>query len=309
MDVIRISLFGKFSIEANNSFIHRLESRKAEELLIYLLLYRERPPPRDHLADVLWGEITPEQSKSYLRKALWQLQSFLEISGGEEILLVEGEWLQVNSHLNLWLDIAVFEEAFKGSQGIQGGELEEEQIQAIREATRIYRGDLLEGWYQNWCLYERERLQHQYLAMVDKLMEYYETNHQYEAGLEYGEKIIRYDRARERTHRRLMRLYYLAGDRTAALRQFQKCVETLKEELDVEPAERTRLLHAMIQADNLDGTVSPTRISADLLTETRKESLNVIFHRLSGFQKALTQLQKQLDQDIKAIQNALKGDQ
>ena len=34
----------------------------------------------------------------------------------------------------------------------------------------VYRGDLLEGCYQDWCLFERERLQNAYLAMLDKLM-------------------------------------------------------------------------------------------------------------------------------------------
>ena len=40
--------------------------------------------------------------------------------------------------------------------------------------------------------------------------------------LAYGARILHCDRARERTHRRLMRLHFLAGDRTAALRQYPR---------------------------------------------------------------------------------------
>ncbi|NIN69138.1 MAG: hypothetical protein GTO63_31510, partial [Anaerolineae bacterium] len=81
------------------------------------------------------------------------------------------------------------------------------------------------------CLYERERLQNMYLAILDKLVSYSEVQGAYEAGLGYGSRILSYDGARERTHRRLMRLYYLAGDRTAALRQYDSCVEALRREL------------------------------------------------------------------------------
>src|SRR5438128_1039451 len=58
----------------------------------------------------------------------------------------------------------------------------------------LYRGDLLEGWYSDWCLYERERLQHMYLAMLDKLMEYSESHQEYETGQTYGMRALRYDR-------------------------------------------------------------------------------------------------------------------
>lgn len=40
-----------------------------------------------------------------------------------------------------------------------------------------------------------------YLAMLDKLIVYCEAHHKYEAGLACGNRILRYDRARERTHR------------------------------------------------------------------------------------------------------------
>jgi len=40
----------------------------------------------------------------------------------------------------------------------------------LQEAVRLSYADLLEGWYQDWCLYERERLQNIYLLILDKLM-------------------------------------------------------------------------------------------------------------------------------------------
>ena len=62
--------------------------------------------------------------------------------------------------------------------------------------------------------------------------------------------MLREDRARERTHRRLMRLYYLAGDRTGALRQYERCAAALRQELDVEPSRRTSELERRIRRDD-----------------------------------------------------------
>jgi DNA-binding SARP family transcriptional activator len=243
-----------------------------------------------------------------LRKALWQLQSFLHLYNVQNMLLIDGEWLQINPNFELWLDVDVFEQAIKETNGSRGRELDGRQAQIIQHTVDIYRGDLLEGWYQDWCLFERERLQHYYLAMIDKLMAYCEIHQQYETGHMYGDKILRYDRAREHTHRRLMRLYYLAGDRTAALRQYKKCVQALMEELGVEPSEDTRRLNALIQADKLDRTAITEPVGADS-TNLEEEPLSVVFQHFITFHKALAELQTKLDQDMITIQKAIKGSQ
>src|SRR5207245_6082482 len=120
--------------------------------------------------------------------------------------------------------------------GKKGQELDSPKAQLLHKTVQLYQGPLLEGWYQDWCLLERERLQSMYLAMLDKLMSYYEAHSDYETGLLYGMRIMCYDRARERTHRRIMRRYYLIGDRAEALRQYERCAVALEEELGVSPS-------------------------------------------------------------------------
>ena len=306
MRAVKFFLLGKFCLEIDGNETCKIEPRKAEELLGFLLLNRSQPYSRDRLADLLWGETSQDQANNYLRKALWQLQSALEHLGlGKPgLLLIDGEWLQINPQFELWLDIAVLEESFKKSQGISGRDLEDAHAQAIHSAVEEYRGDLLDGWYQDWCLYERERLQHLYLALLDKLMDYCEAHEAYEDGLAFGQRILRYDRARERTHRRLMRLHYLAGDRTAALRQYQRCVASLKEDLDVDPADRTRRLYEMIRADKLETSVQPDRVSKNKGQGT-KEPLHVLFDHLSSLHKSLSQIQIQIAHDIRVIQKTI----
>src|SRR6266480_358896 len=255
---LRLQLLGKFSARRNERILDGFEARKIQELFCYLLLHRDHSLPRETLASILWPETTTTQSKKNLRQALWQLQSALGSQNepaNNRILLVEPDWVQLNSEANLWLDVAIFEQVFHLVQKIPDQELDNSKAQLLEDTVYLYQGPLLEGWYQDWCLLERERLQSMYLTMLDKLMSYCEVHHDYETGLLYGMRIMCYDRARERTHRRMMRLYYLLGDRAEALRQYERCAAALEEELGIHPSKNTTAIYRQIQADRLDETI------------------------------------------------------
>jgi DNA-binding SARP family transcriptional activator len=254
--ILRVSLFGAFDVRYGEQPLTGLGAHKLQELLCFLVLHRDRPHPREVLASLLWGGHPTSQSKRYLRKALWQLQAVLGSQSDPTVhspLLVDRVCVQFDPTADLWLDVALFEQAWHSVRGLTAKELDSRHIRDLRAAVDLYRGDLLEGWYEDWCVYKREWLQNMYLAMLGKLMAYCEMHHQYEAGTAYGERILRHDRAHERTHRRLMRLSYLSGDRTAAIRQYQRCVAALREELGVKPSKRTVALYDHIRADRPGG--------------------------------------------------------
>jgi DNA-binding SARP family transcriptional activator len=248
---LQIFLFGKLALCQQGHLVAPIENSKAAELLCYLLLHRERPHPREALATLLWKSHPAAQSKKYLRQALWQLQTCLNsLPAGDEppLLLAEGEWIQINPAAPLSLDVAVLETAYHQAQGVRGSQLSPQQAECLEKAAQLYRGDLLEGWYQDWCLFERDRLQNAYLLMVDKLVSYHAARQNYEKGLAWGEVILRHDRAHERAHYQMMRLYLQAGNRTAALRQFERCAAALWEELSVQPARKTQALVEQIRS-------------------------------------------------------------
>jgi len=307
MAMFSVRLFGKIQIQLDGEVLAGLDSRRVQELFCYLLLYRDRPHHRETLASLFWSDNPTTQSKKYLRQALWQLQSALDcqtepISG--RVLLVEPEWVRFNPAAPLWLDVVVFEQIFNRVQGVPGRALDTLRVQALRDAVDLYRGDLLEGWFQDWCLYQRERLQNMYLAMLDKLIGYCEAAGEYEAGLAYGTRILFYDQARERTHRRLMRLYDLAGDRTTALRQYDRCVEALRRELSVRPAARTVTLYEQIRAERLaDRAQSPA--SGIVASVCTTPSWSDMLHHLKQLQTALTQAQRQLQYNIQVVELAM----
>src|SRR6266581_1729799 len=300
MSTLRIYLFGKFGVRHNEQVLDGFDARKVQELFCCLLLHRDHSLPRETLASLLWPDTTTVQSKKNLRQTLWQLQSALgshneRVKG--RILLVEQDWVQLNSEAGIWLDVAVFEQAYNLVQKTPGQELDGSQAQLLQDTVQLYQGPLLEGWYQDWCLLERERLQSMYLAMLDKLMSFSEVHYDYETGLLFGMRIMCYDRARERTHRRMMRLYYLLGDRAEALRQYERCATALDEELGVKPSKSTLALYRQIQADQLNELElmpAPNKTNTSLAVSTMP-LIDVLGH-LRCLEESLADLQNQVQQ-------------
>ena len=330
MSRISIQLFGQLCVRRNEQVVSGFEAHKVQELFCYLLLHRHNSLSRESLASLLWPECTTAQSKKKLRQALWHLQSALGSQTEtiqDRILLVEAERVRINEEANLWLDVAVFEKTFEFVQSLAGQELDTQKVQALQKAVELYQGPLLEGCYEDWCLYERERLQNMYLVMLEKLLSYCEVHQDYDAGILYGMRIISWDKARERAHRRLMRLYYLNGDRAAALRQYEQCVAILDEELGVKPSKRTIALYKQILAEQLvepepitplptevqSATISspvkaqPASFSTEtpptprLLTLPLIESLSYLIQ----LQEFLTSLQNQVQQSIQKVEQAM----
>ena len=303
MALLSICLFGKLCVESGARELSGFDSGKVQELLSYLLLHRDRPHPRETLAGVLWGDAPGEKSKKYLRHALWQLQTALETPRAKmeaEMFVVGHERVQLNLPAGVWFDVAALEEAYARVKGRAGVDLDEPCAELLQQAVQLYRGDLLEGWYQDWCLYERERLQNMYLVMLDKLVSYCLARQKYELGLLYGSLVLRYDRASERAHRQLMRLRYLSGDRTGALRQYQRCVAALEEELSVKPDKRTSALYQQIRADAYEPAAPAPAAPARPEEPAPPATLSELVGRIGHIQTLLTDLQRRVYNHLKA---------
>jgi DNA-binding SARP family transcriptional activator len=304
--MLQVQLFGKLRVQDEGRLMGGLDGRRVQELLVYLLLHRERSHPREYLADLMWGEGTSAQLRKGLRQTLWKLQAVLgaQDEPGCCLLRVDPKYVQLNSEADLWLDVADFEGAWQRALGTPGAELDGATAAALRKAVQLYRGDLLDGWYQDWCLLERERLRSIYLDMLVKLMAHAEACQDYESGLEYGSRVLQLDPARERTHRIMMRLHYRSGSRVEAIRQFERCEAALRDEIGVAPSRRTALLYEALVADSLAGPEPPRRPIAERAS-AEPASLAGVLAQLHDIRQALGDLQGRVEHQIDLLEHAL----
>lgn len=240
------SLLGRFCARVDGGQLPQLQGRRLQQLVAYLLLHRDRPHRRDALAASLWPASDPAQARKNLRQSLWLLQRMPpRDSCFPQLLLADKEWVRVNP-ADVWVDVAEIEAAFLRVCDLCVEDLTEDDAAEIKAAVDIYKGDLLEGWSEPWYAGERGRLRAMHRSLLDKLIAFCEACGRIDTGLAYCELSLRHDRASERAHWRMMRLYRLAGDRTAALRQFERCAKALEGELGVAPSRVTVELYDQI---------------------------------------------------------------
>jgi DNA-binding SARP family transcriptional activator len=250
MGTLQVRLFGRLSISHDGRDIEL--PAKAEELLCYLLLHRVRPQTRESLATVLWGNATTAQSKKYLRQTLWQLHQAIEgqAVGPPPLLRPERDWVAIDESAEISVDAYEFDDACAPLANLGAGPLDVARAEAAED---LYRGELLEGQYHEWCLVERERYQTLYGLLLEHLLDHRASQGEFPTAIAYGLRLLGLEPSRERTHRCLMRLYALSGDRGAALSQFARCSAILDHEFGVGPATATLALAAQIRAGELDG--------------------------------------------------------
>ena len=305
MGQLRVRLFGRFDVRHEQQTVPGLAPRKVQELFAYLLLHNGRLHSRETLATMMWPRSKARQARKHLRHTLWQLRSAIDsvdVVDSHTLLSADRDWLRMDPHADLWVDIRELERAYACVQSVPGEGFDNEQAGTVRQALDLYRGDLLEGWYQEWCLFERERLQGMHLALLAKQMTYYEAHGDYDLGLACGRRALECDVAHERIHRRMMRLRYLAGDRTGALRQYRRCAAFLREELEVGPSARTVALHRRIRSEC---PLPPRRALSDerLKNPDRKcLPLAEAMRQLEQLQTALSELECRFQETIESFQ-------
>jgi DNA-binding SARP family transcriptional activator len=219
MSNLRISLLGEVRVTGNRSAEIRL-TPILEVLLAYLLLFRQRCHPREILIDLFWGEQSQEQARHYLSTVLWRLRRLLEPPGGPRgtyLTTTTAGHVGLNCESDYWLDVEAFERPLSRILTRSPPLLEANDAQELEQALQFYTGDLLEGFYDDWVLRERERLRALYLHCLAQLMRYYRQQHAYEKSLACGQQILNYDPLREEIHREMMRLYLESGQRAAAV--------------------------------------------------------------------------------------------
>ena len=145
MTLLSIQLFGKFTIQADGKRLGGIDSRKVQELLAYLLVYRDRPHPRESLAELLWEASSTAQSKKYLRQALWQMQQLLPKAEAEPLIRIEPDWIRISPEASYWLDVAEFESAFAEAQGVPGHQLGEAVAASLDRGEVHRQGAACEG--------------------------------------------------------------------------------------------------------------------------------------------------------------------
>jgi DNA-binding SARP family transcriptional activator len=263
--MLELRLFGTGQARLFDRPLAGFPSQQAYSLLCFLLLNRERAHHRERLAALFWGDHSQKRARGCLNTALWRLRQVLEPDAaqrGTYLLTTATGEVGFNPDSDYWLDIAVFEEQIDQVLAKPIETMDAVDVETLEKVLQLYTGELLEGFYDEWALRERERLRRQYLNSVAHLMHYYKYHQAFEEALVCGQKILDQDPLREEVQREMMRLHLENGQRALAVRQYELCSQVLAAELGVPPMEETQALYNQIV------TSTPHQVQSILSGET-----------------------------------------
>ena len=156
-----IRLLGDFSLIYADQHVTSLNTMRLQSLLAYLVLHRDVPQQRQHLAFLFWPETTEALARNNLRQLLHQLRQVFPAV--EQFLSADTHTLHWHPVTPFYLDVAEFEEALTLAEAARRRNDQHALQAALEQADSLYRGELLPGCYDEWILPERERLRQRHL--------------------------------------------------------------------------------------------------------------------------------------------------
>ena len=122
-------------------------------------------------------------------------------------------------------------------------------VPALQDAVALYRDDFLAEFslrdapaFEDWRYFTAEELRREAASAGEALLRAQSASGDLEAALQTGRRRLALDPLEEGAHRCLIELYLAAGDRAAAVRQYEHCAQILAQELGVEPDAATHAL-------------------------------------------------------------------
>ncbi|HET9424011.1 MAG TPA: BTAD domain-containing putative transcriptional regulator [Gemmatimonadaceae bacterium] len=221
---------------------------RPRELLLYLLAHPEGRT-RDQIGLVFFPDASPSQVKNNFHVMLHHVRKAL---GRADLIAYDGDRYRIAWELGVRFDARDFEEAVRASLAVLRTGRDDTAIGAacerIRNALPLYRGDFLaDEEAGDWHLELRDRLSRLHTDALLALGDQGLRSGACGDAAELYRRVIASDELHEEAHRRLMEALARGGDRTAAIRQYDRLTHLLQTELQAEPEHATNALYERLK--------------------------------------------------------------
>ncbi|PNR97513.1 hypothetical protein X928_09495 [Petrotoga miotherma DSM 10691] len=160
--MLNIYMLGDFQIFLDDNPIENLKSRKAREILKYLILNRGQKVSVFDLYDLFWPGFDDESARQNLNTTLYYIRKNLGLSSDE--LTLQEDFCTFSKSKDIYID---FEEFLALSdEGFKEKEINR-RLFLFSKAVSLYKGELLqENVHEEWVREKREYLKRIYVDML-----------------------------------------------------------------------------------------------------------------------------------------------
>ncbi|MFL6139698.1 MAG: BTAD domain-containing putative transcriptional regulator [Frankiaceae bacterium] len=192
----------------------------AQRLVAYVAL--QGGAHRSQVAGMLWPEVNDAHADGSLRSTMWrvnkQVPHLLRDVGGTLVLGAD-----------VTVDIVEFTTNARRLTTTSN-------VMAQQEMLAHRGGELLPGWYDDWVVFERERLRQLRLHALDALADRLCDLGRYADALDIALEAVSSEPLRESAHRTIVRIHIAEGNAVEAVRAYRTCRRLLAAELGVAPS-------------------------------------------------------------------------
>ncbi|HEY9284348.1 MAG TPA: BTAD domain-containing putative transcriptional regulator, partial [Pyrinomonadaceae bacterium] len=217
-------------------------TKRARDILCFIASRRHRRASKDTIIDTFWGESDFDAVEknfhptvSHIRKALNSNQPVKQ----NFLLYRDGDYL-LSQDFSYFIDTEEFDRlAAEGESARRAGD-HERFVSAYERALALYRGDFMQGSYEEWAEEQRSYYKEQYLRMLETLAVAAQKQDDWARSLQLAQRILSDDQFREDVHCMIMRAHAAEGNRASVKEQYETLRRLLRKELGVEPAAETQ---------------------------------------------------------------------
>ncbi|URM88822.1 transcriptional regulator [Streptomyces sp. MRC013] len=202
-----------------------------QRLLAFLAL-QDMPRSRAYVAGTLWPDVTTARANANLRSSLWRAAQV-----GHRVIEVSARELALSR--NIAVDLR---DAIARAHRLLDNSHPCDDILTMQTLTDLS-ADLLPEWPENdWMLIEQEQYRQLRLYALEAMTERLTSAQRYGEAVAAGLAAVRAEPLQESAHRVLVKAHLAAGNRGAAVHQYEQCRRVLREELGLEPSSSLRAL-------------------------------------------------------------------
>ncbi|MCP5094595.1 MAG: hypothetical protein GY943_03470 [Chloroflexi bacterium] len=223
----------------------QLKTKKALALLAYLAVNRQAHS-REDLATLFWPESAEKQARGALRYTL----SLLRKQIGSAWFDIDLRQVSLAWENDINVDVLKFRELITAVSATP----HEKRKELLGQAIDYYRGDFMQGFtlkdsraFDEWHFFEADGLRTQFAQALEDKICLHDEDEEWETAVPLARRWNNLDILHEPAHYWLMYCFFKSGQKAAALRQYEQCVDILNKELGVMPDEMITALFQQIK--------------------------------------------------------------
>lgn len=245
-----IQLFGPFTMYRNGIEIEDKEWKreKAKELFLYLYINRNRFIAKEEIMNILWPNSDEE---TMVRDFKVVYNACLKVLEPNRTAREESAYINRKQSMYQLYQSKAFTSDIEYFKQFSEKGLEEKDpniaIEWLMKAVSLYKGNVLEESPDLvWIGRLREEMFRLYILDIERIAQNHIRLKKFQDVIFWAQKLIQLDETWEEGYRLLMLGYYHINNRPQAVKWYEKCVEILAEELEIEPMETTIQIYEMI---------------------------------------------------------------